>query len=108
MPDENYRNPLREAKHQLEVLKDYFNHIGALAGQEDRIRDVSTKNPGGRSWHLSVLFRATQRIFYSKNFYQCCLNENYRNTLREAKHQLELLKDYFNHIGALAGQGYRI
>ena len=37
MPNENYRNPLKEAKHQRELLKDYFNHMGALAGQEDRI-----------------------------------------------------------------------
>ena len=37
MPDDNYRNPSREAKHQRDLLKDYFNHVGALAGQEDRI-----------------------------------------------------------------------
>ena len=37
VPDDNYRNPLREAKHQRDLLKDYFNHVGALAGQEDRI-----------------------------------------------------------------------
>ena len=34
---ENLRNPLREAKHQRDLLKDYFNHVGALAGQEDRV-----------------------------------------------------------------------
>ena len=38
---ENYRNPSREAKHQQDLLKDYFNHIGALAGQEKRISDVT-------------------------------------------------------------------
>ena len=32
---ENLRNPLREAKHQRDLLKDYFNLVGALAGQED-------------------------------------------------------------------------
>ena len=37
VPNENYRNLLREAKHQQELVKDYFNHVGALAGQEDRI-----------------------------------------------------------------------
>ena len=37
VPNENYRNPLREAKHQRKLLKDYFNHVGTLAGQEDRI-----------------------------------------------------------------------
>ena len=34
---ENLRNPLREAKHQRDLLKDYFNHVGQLAGQEDRV-----------------------------------------------------------------------
>ena len=33
---ENLRNPSRVAKHQRDLLKDYFNHVGALAGQEDR------------------------------------------------------------------------
>ena len=37
VPDDNYRNPLKEAKHQQDLLKNYFNHVGALAGQEDRI-----------------------------------------------------------------------
>ena len=37
VPNENYRPPLREAKHQQELLKDCFNNnVGALAGQEDR------------------------------------------------------------------------
>ena len=34
---ENFRNPSREAKRQRDPLKDYFNHVGALAGQEDRV-----------------------------------------------------------------------
>ena len=37
VPDDNYRNPLRESKHQKKLLNDYFNHVGSLAGQEDRI-----------------------------------------------------------------------
>ena len=38
VPNENRRNPSREAKHQQELLlKDYFNHVRALAGQEDII-----------------------------------------------------------------------
>ena len=36
VPNDNYINPSREAKHQLDLLKDYFNHLGALPGQEDR------------------------------------------------------------------------
>ena len=28
VPNENYRNPSREAKHQRELLKDHFNHVG--------------------------------------------------------------------------------
>ena len=35
--NENFRNPLREATHQQDLLNDYFNHLGALAGQEVRI-----------------------------------------------------------------------
>ena len=34
---ENIRNPSREAKGQTNLLKDYFNNLGALAGQEERI-----------------------------------------------------------------------
>ena len=34
---ENLGNPPREAKHQRDLLKNYFNHVGALAGQEDRV-----------------------------------------------------------------------
>ena len=37
VPDDNYRNPLREAKHQRDLLIDYFSHVGALAEQEDRV-----------------------------------------------------------------------
>ena len=37
MPNDNYRNPSLEATHQRDLLKDYFNHVEALAGQEDRI-----------------------------------------------------------------------
>ena len=37
VPNDNYRNPSRLAKHQQDLLKDYLDHIGALAGQEDRI-----------------------------------------------------------------------
>ena len=37
VPDDNYRNLLRDAKHQQYPLKDYFNYVEALAGQEDRI-----------------------------------------------------------------------
>ena len=35
--NENFRNPPREAKHQQDLVKDYFNNLGALAGQEDII-----------------------------------------------------------------------
>ena len=35
--NENLRNPSREAKHQRDLLKDYFNHVGVLARQEDRV-----------------------------------------------------------------------
>ena len=55
--NENYRNPLMEAKHQLDLLKDYFNHVGALAGQD--LRCVS-KQPWGQKKLASVLFLTTQ------------------------------------------------
>ena len=59
VPEENHRN-LREAKHQRDLPKDFFNHIGALAGQEDRIGVVKSNNPREISWHLSAFFRTTQ------------------------------------------------
>ena len=37
VPDDNYRNPSRKARHQRDLLKDYFIHLGVLAGKEDRI-----------------------------------------------------------------------
>ena len=37
VPDNNHWKSLREAKHQEDLLKDSFNRLGALAGQEDRI-----------------------------------------------------------------------
>ena len=36
VPDNNYRNPLKETKHQQDLLKHYFNHHDDLAGQENR------------------------------------------------------------------------
>ena len=35
VPVDNHMNPLGKAKHQRHLLKDYFNHMGAVAGQED-------------------------------------------------------------------------
>ena len=37
VPDDNHRNPLWEDKHQRDLLKVYFNRLGVLAGQNDRI-----------------------------------------------------------------------
>ena len=34
MPDDNYRNPSREAKHQRFLLRDYFSLVEALAFQD--------------------------------------------------------------------------
>ena len=33
VPNDNYRNPSREAKHQQELLKDYLNHVGHWLGR---------------------------------------------------------------------------
>ena len=71
MPDDNYRNPLRETKYQRDLLKDCFNTVGALVGQEDRISDGSY--PGGRQvFHLYQSFLGLPN--YSKNYYLswCC------------------------------------
>ena len=38
VPDDNSGNFLKEAKHQPHVLKDYFNHLGTLAGQGQDLR----------------------------------------------------------------------
>ena len=75
MPDDNYRNLLKEAKHQRDLLKDCFNHVGALARQEDRILDGSY-HWDRRSWHLSVLFRTTQ-LFQELLFEQVLLPTNF-------------------------------
>ena len=37
MSDDKYKNPSNKANHQRDLQKDYFNHLGASAGQEDRI-----------------------------------------------------------------------
>ena len=37
VPDENHRNSSEEAKYLEDLLKDYFNQVGALTGQDDRI-----------------------------------------------------------------------
>ena len=37
MKDENVRNPSKEPKLQRNLLKDYFNNLGALDGQQDQI-----------------------------------------------------------------------
>ena len=33
VPDDNYRNPFSEAKHQRDLQNDYFNHVGHLLGR---------------------------------------------------------------------------
>ena len=78
VPNENHRNPSREAKHQRNLLKDNFNYIGALAGQEDRVYDIKRNYPGyKRSWHLSVIFRTTplfQKLLFELVLHQCPTN----------------------------------
>ena len=41
--NDSQRNPSRLAKRQRDLLKDYFNNLGAMAGQEDRIWGGSCK-----------------------------------------------------------------
>ena len=35
---ENLRNPSREAKHQRDLLKDYFNHVGRWLGRRTEFK----------------------------------------------------------------------
>ena len=37
VPDGNYGNPSMEVKYQRDLMKDYLNHLGALAGEDDRV-----------------------------------------------------------------------
>ena len=34
VPDDNYKNLSRETKHQRDLLKDYFNHVGGIGWAE--------------------------------------------------------------------------
>ena len=47
-PNDNYRNSLRKAKHQQDLLKGYSHHVGTLGGQEDRICD------GSYNWFMTL------------------------------------------------------
>ena len=72
VPDENCWNQPREAKHQLNLLREYFDHIGALAGQES-ISDMTRTNPGDiKDWHLLDLFRTQlfQELLFKLVFHQ--------------------------------------
>ena len=68
-PNGNFQNPSREAKHQQDLLKDYFNNLGALDGQGKRFK----KTEKTTSCHLSVLFRTTQ-LSQELLFYWSCKN----------------------------------
>ena len=48
VPDEGYTNPLKEAKHQQDLLKDYFCHVGTFPAEENRIRVVARNYHGDR------------------------------------------------------------
>ena len=63
--DENCWNPSRKAKQQRDLLKNFFNHVGALAGQEDlRCEKYSTLETEGVCIYQS--FSGLPN--YSKNF----------------------------------------
>ena len=64
---ENYRNPLREAKYQRELLKDYFNHVRHWLGRRPGSEMCQPATLGAEagmyqsfSGLLSVLFRTNQ------------------------------------------------
>ena len=69
MPDDNYRNLSREAKHQRELLTVYFNHLGALAGQEDMGATLGIEEAG-----IYLSFSGLPN--YSKKFYLSWIASN--------------------------------
>ena len=73
---ENLRNPSREAKHQQDLLKDYFNHVGALA----RWRTEFKKTEGENMPSSISPFRTTQiiqELLFSKVSPQIKNNPNF-------------------------------
>ena len=74
MPDENYRNPAREAKHQRDLLKDYFNHVGALAGRRTGSEMCQPNTLGSEEAGIYQSFSGLPN--YSKVSYLswCCSN----------------------------------
>ena len=75
MPDENYRNALREAKHQRDLLKDYLNNIqfGALLG-----RTTGSNYPGAEEADMYQSFSGLPQLFQELLFklvlHQCPTN----------------------------------
>ena len=60
---ENFRNTSREDKHQRDLLKDYFNHVGCWLGRRTKFKKTEGRIlRGRRCCHISVLFRTTQTI----------------------------------------------
>ena len=69
VPNDNYRNPSREAKHQRELLKDYFNHMGRIdwAGQDSEGAEMcQPTTPGSEEAGIHQSFLGLPH--YSKNF----------------------------------------
>ena len=65
VPGENHRNPSGEAKHKRDILKDYFIHIFALAGQGLRCEEELHLGTEEADFYQS--FSGLPN--YSKNFY---------------------------------------
>ena len=63
--DDNYRIPFREAKHQRDLLKDYFNHLGTFAGLGSEIYQATILGTEDAGIYQSVSGLPN----YSKNFY---------------------------------------
>ena len=57
VPNDNYRNPSREAKHQRELLTTSIMYVHWLGRKQD-LRCVNQQS-WGKGWHLSVLFRTS-------------------------------------------------
>ena len=69
VPGDNHRNSLREANHQFDLLKHYFNNMGA-GGQD--LRGVNHMTEAG----IYQSFSGLQN--YSKNFYLSWCSSNFQ------------------------------
>ena len=87
MPDDNYRNPSREAKHQQDLLKDNFSPIGTGG------HDLTCVNQQPRR-QKKLAFISSLQDYYSKNFhlssnFQTKSNQQFPTSLKAISNQIK-------------------